>query len=103
MSRKVSRYRIYTQDGGILFEGTAMECCEKIGVCRSTFDTFVSRSKKDDYAGRFRILVIDSPTEKELNDEHKRMCKRWDEFVTPIREKYGVPVYRKKEMEAYRP
>ena len=97
MSRKVNRYRIYTQDGSILFEGTAMECCEEIGICRSYFDNIVSRSQKEDFVGRYRILVIEPPTEKELNDERKRMCKRWDEIVTPIREKYGVPVYRKEK------
>ena len=40
---------------------------------------------------------MEAPTDKEIDNEYERLCKQWDDFVAPIREKYGVPVYKKEK------
>ena len=95
MSRKVNRYRVFSEDGRILFQGTAVDCCEYLKICKSVFYDKAESGKKENYRGKYRIILVDA---QEIINDHERLCKQWDDLVTPIREKYGVPVYRKERV-----
>ena len=46
--------------------------------------------------------MMERETEKrniDRGEEVKELIKKWDDFVTPIREYYGVPRYRPKPKE----
>lgn len=97
MSRKLNRYRVLSKDGRILVQGTATDCCEYLKICKSVFYDKAESCKKENYHGKYRIMLVEAPTDKEIDNEYGRLCKQRDDFVTPIREKYGVPVYRKEK------
>ena len=94
MGRKVNRDRVFSEDGRILLQGTATDCCEYLKICKSAFYEKVENCQKENYRGKYRVILVD---EQEIINERERLCKQWDDLVTPIREKYGVPVYRKEK------
>ena len=97
MSRKLNRYMVLSKDGRILCQGTATDCCEYLKICKSVFYDKAESGKKENYRGKYRIMLVEAPTDKEIDNEYERLCKQWDDFVAPIREKYGVPVYKKEK------
>lgn len=75
----------------LLVKGNAAECAEQLGMLRGTF---MKAAIEPNYK-RFKIVDtteydnMPSPAEA-----YADAIKSWDDFVTPIREKYGIPVYR---------
>ncbi len=96
MARAIKQFRVFDNSGNLIMEGTAKECSERIGICDSTFRDCAERSKRGGY-GKYRIVQVSEDAEKEISKDVVGLIKQWDDFVTPIREKYGVPVYRGKE------
>lgn len=79
-----------------VFEGTPKECAEFIGVSHTHLLNYVRDGRKYIGGGKYRIVPVDGVWEKELKRDGSdlRAIQAWDAFIEPIREKYGVPVYK---------
>lgn len=96
------KYKVYSNiTDEFLFEGTAEECAAFCGLSLSWF-----KEMANDIGvccrGRYRVMEIygagDAQQEKQVSSDSSMAAaaRRWDEFVTPIREYYGIQVYRPK-------
>lgn len=85
----VKIYRVYTPRGKFLVEGTVEECAEKLGLTVRGFQDAARMFKR----GRYKKYNIYDVTD-EIRERNRDVIKKWDDFVTPIRERFGVPVYR---------
>lgn len=87
----MQKYRVYKGDTDeIVVEGTSSECAKEMGVTRmSAFYDAVSRSRAGNHA-KYRIEVV--PGETVLQAGYMEAIKAWDDFVTPIRQRFGIPV-----------
>lgn len=91
------RCRLYlTSTDTFVFEGSPRECAEFIGVSHTHLLNYVRDGRKYICGGKYRIVTVDGWWEKELKLDGGdiRAIQAWDDFVIPLREKYGVPVYR---------
>ena len=85
--RAAPRYDLYDRDGQHRFTGTADECAEYLGCTKRQFMSGYDKYQK--YKGH-KIQREHEPTDAEL-------IKAWDDLVTPLREKFGVPAYKAKK------
>ena len=74
----------------ILLEGSSGECAKFLGVSIKGFYSAVQKSAEGTYS---KALVEVSP---QLTERDYDAIRKWDEFTEPLREKYGVPVYRRR-------
>lgn len=92
--RQLSKYALYDKvTGDLVFSGSAPECLEFCNGKPSAFCTAAQDPEHKTYRG-YRVVQIERSPERTSPD--KRLiaaAKRWDSFITPIRERYGVPVY----------
>lgn len=78
-----------------VFVGTASECARFCGGSTSGFHNYTS-SRSGTFKG-YRVEVVQEAQEKgSFDSEMRAAAKKWDEFCQPIREKYGIPVYKAK-------
>lgn len=93
--KRYQRFQVFGLNGLLLAEGNERECAEQLGVNYNTFHTWLHNP------GRvipYRIVALPvEAVEKVHTPELAEAARKWDEFVTPIREAYGVPVYRPKK------
>lgn len=94
------KYKVYSNiTDEFLFEGTAEECAAFCGLSVSWFKE-VANDIGVCCRGRYRVMEVygtgDAQQEKQVSSDSSMSAaaRRWDEFVTPIREYYGIPVYR---------
>ena len=90
---EVNIYRVYDpRNGKFIVEGTVSECARKLGM---TTDRF-RRVAFDFKNGKYKKLNIYDVTGEKYNikEKYSDVIKKWDDFVTPIRERYGIPVRR---------
>lgn len=93
--RPLNKYALYdVNTGKRVFTGTAQECVDFCEGTISGFATAYKCSRTCTYKGYRIELVKERPEKVEFGVAEKEAAKRWDEFVTPIREYYGIPVYR---------
>ena len=78
------RYSLYNMDGQHQFTGTVSECAEYLGCTKKQFTNGYSRYQK------YKQHMI----EKEHEPTDAEVIKAWDDFVIPLRKKYGIPVYK---------
>lgn len=80
-------YRVYERHTGELAaEGSAKECAKILGI---HVNTFKQNARENREGGRFEYEVTEP-----MDSETKALIRKWDELVTPLREKYGVKVWR---------
>ena len=97
MGKKLLRYAIYNANGVLVFEGDAESCAKHIGAPLKSFRNSMYGKPSKEIRG---YLVVDISDETELEKGEKTMqgaaaaIAAWDAFVTPIRERYGIPVYK---------
>lgn len=86
----MAKYRVYDgKTGDLIVEGTPAECGAALGMKTNSFYSAVAYSR-DGYYKKFRFEDIsDKPTKL---DEYKAAVAAWDDFVTPIRQRFGIPV-----------
>lgn len=78
----------------LLFEGTAPECEKFCGTDPGKISNAYNNTKSKSYHG-MRIVLVEESSEKDISSfRDRRAVEKWDEFVTPIRERYGIPVYK---------
>lgn len=95
MSEKGNKYRVIDNiTDKKIFEGSAKQINEITGASMSRICE-AARDGRTICRGRYRIIDISGDREKmTANNDMLSAAKAWDEFVTPIREYYGIPVYR---------
>ena len=92
--RELRKYNLYNVKDELVFTGTAPECVEFCGGTTSGFHNAIKYNRNCFYCG-YRIEVAEEVGDKAATDSCLvATAKRWDEFCKPIREKYGIPVYR---------
>lgn len=84
-------YRFFTQAGELVCQGTAKECADRLGV---TVTTIRERASKPNTKNKKYLVEVIGKGEKQSNKKLRTLAKQWDEFITPIREEFGVPVYK---------
>lgn len=93
--KRYQRFQVFGLNGLLLAEGNERECAEQLGVNYNTFHTWLHNP------GRvipYRIVALPAEAvEKVPTPELAAAAAEWDRFITPIREAYGVPVYRPKK------
>ena len=97
MPPKPSKYKVIDPaTGQTLFYGSAREIAERFDTRADNILKAIKKSKNGTYRGFRIVLQAAAPEKVETSFEFVSAAKAWDEFVTPIREYYGVPVYRPK-------
>ena len=90
MRKETTRYRVYDAWDEFVVEGTARECAEGLGVAVKSFREMAAKFKN----GKYKKYSIFEVQPEEVWKSDRDLAKQWDDFVTPIRERYGVPVYK---------
>ena len=81
-------YKFYNSSGDLVAYGSARECAEKFGISAGAV-TARARACMSGESTAFRVVVEKEPLKE---GEKAALIKAWDDFVTPIREYYGIPV-----------
>ena len=93
--QRFQQYQVFGLNGLLLAEGNDRECAEQLGMNYNTFHTWLY---KPDRVIPYRIVALPfAAVEKVPTPELAEAARKWDEFVTPIREAFGIPVYRPKK------
>ena len=92
MKDRVYIFRVYTLAGELIVQGNAAECAEALGLKKDGVKGLVERSRNGAKLKRYRIEEV--RFEDNYNTGMVQAAKNWDAFVKPLREKYGIPVYR---------
>lgn len=88
-------YRVTNDRGKILAEGSAMECCDAMGLSLNWLYATCDRTAKG-LSQKHLVFEIgcDNRSEKTMTREVVAAAKSWDAFVEPIRKRFNIPVYR---------
>ena len=84
-------YRVYSPNGKFIVEGDTEKCADKLGVDFTSFERATKRFKQGQYH-KYRIYDVTDENRSLIRDCDRDVIKKWDDFVTPIRERYGIPV-----------
>lgn len=94
--RDVQRFKVFNIWGEVVAKGTAEECAKELGISVGTFrNNFKNQGKFVN--SKYEIVLTHEPGEKYQNSNTAALIKMWDDFATPIREEFGIPVYKPKE------
>lgn len=86
----MNNYRVYDgKTGDLIVEGTAEECAKAVNMQVGSFRQNSYLSEQGMYK-KYRIVVV--PDETVPQAGYMEAVKAWDDFVTPIRQRYGIPV-----------
>lgn len=91
--RRLVRYTLYDVYGEVTFCGTAGECAKYLECTTKQFLWGFEKYRK---YKKHRI-------ERDVSETNTEWIRKWDEFVTPLREKYGIPVYKAPEERGTKP
>ena len=91
--KEIRIYRVFNPiNGKFIVEGTASDCAEKLNMTTERFRRVNYEFRQGKY-GKLNIYdVTDEYEQEKLLGNYRAAIKKWDDFVTPIREYYGVPV-----------
>ena len=84
----MATYKVFTKANKLLASGTAQECGEILGVSGKTVVTY-ARACRNGEACEYKVIA-DDPNLKVCGNA--AAIKAWDDFITPIREYYGIPI-----------
>lgn len=84
-------YRVYSPNGKFIVEGDAEKCSDKLGIDMMSFERAAKRFKQGQYH-KYRIYDVTDENRTLIRECDRDVIKKWDDFVTPIRERYGIPV-----------
>lgn len=96
--KETIRYRVYDSWDEFVVEGTASECAAELGMKLKTFRNNAIEFKQGKYK-KYSIFEVqreerEIENKKEIWKSESDLIKEWDDFITPIRKRYGVPVYK---------
>lgn len=87
----MNNYRVYDgKTGDLIVDGTAEECAKALNMQVGSFRSNAYLSEQGMYK-KYKIVACDVSDPK-IKSEYAEAIKKWDDFVTPIREHYGIPV-----------
>ena len=96
MGKKLRTFRVYDADFNLLAEGEARHCAETLGM--NTRQIYRGSERYERCGALFLGYYIESaggPSEEtEIDSTMQEAIKQWDDFVEPIRRKYGIKVYK---------
>ena len=84
-------YRVYSPNGKFIVEGDVEKCADKLGIDFTSFERAAERFKSGRYQ-KYRIYDVTDENRSGIRECDRDVIKKWDDFVTPIRERYGIPV-----------
>ena len=90
--KEIKVYRVYNpRNGKFIVEGTASKCADKLGMDIDRFRRVEWEFRKGKYK---KLCIYDVTGEEEIGIREcdRDVIEAWDRFVTPIRERYGIPV-----------
>lgn len=93
--RQSKRYEIYDHRTGLLvFAGTANECGEFVRIGVGTIRAAAEIENRV-LLGKYTVVDVSNEVKNtDCDTQSTSPAQQWDEFITPIREKFGIPVYR---------
>jgi hypothetical protein len=87
----MNNYRVYDgKTGDLIVEGTAEECAKALNMQTISFKSNSYLSEQGKYK-KYKIVTCDLP-EPRMQSGYAEAIQSWDDFVTPIRERFGIPV-----------
>lgn len=87
----MNNYRVYDgKTGDLIVEGTAEECAKAVNMQVGSFRQNSYLSERGMYK-KYKIVACEMFDSK-IKSEYAEAIKAWDDFVTPIRERFGIPV-----------
>lgn len=87
----MNNYRVYDgKTGDLIVEGTAEECAKAVNMRVGSFRSNAYLSEQGMYK-KYKIVAY-TVSDPKIQSEYAEAIKAWDDFVTPIRERYGIPV-----------
>lgn len=93
---KFLRLAVYDSKDKLVMEGSVGECAKKIGVTPNAIRKSFERRR---YARNKGYLILDISHETPCEKSEATMLglqkaiADWDAVVTPLRERFGIPVY----------
>ena len=89
---RTSYFRLYDlETGELVAEGTSKACGEAIGAGEDAIRQAWQRTLNGVYKG----YLIEGVRQVRANSDDEAI-KNWNDFVEPLRKKYGIPVYKPK-------
>lgn len=86
-------YRVYNPKGKFLVEGDVFACAEKLGMTVKSFRDAAEKFAQGRYK-KYNIYDVTDEKDCEIKASDRDAIKKWNDFVTPIRERFGIPVYK---------
>lgn len=86
----IKQFEVYDRHGVTVFTGDARECCKFLGMSDTQFRRCVEAE---------RLLSRMTYRIAETSWVDKAAAKRWDDFVAPIRARYGVKAKRSEDVK----
>ena len=91
--RTLKTYEAYNHFGELIVSGTASKCAECLGMNDHHFRNVANLAEAGGYK-KYRIVNTTPKVETAPYSGSKELAKMWDDFMDPIRKRYGIPVYQ---------
>lgn len=87
----MNKYRVYDgKTDDLVVDGTAEECAQALNMQVGSFRQNSYLSEQGEYK-KYKIVAY-TVSDPKIQSEYAEAIKKWDDFVTPIRERFGIPV-----------
>ena len=96
--RELKRFKLYNYiTDELIMEGTMRQIADFTGMAESNLREAADRERPFS-KGKYLVLDISKEPQKGQKQMNslKEAAENWEKFAAPIREKYGIPVYRAK-------
>ena len=91
--RTLKTFEVYNHLGDLIASGTATQCAERLGMKASYFKDIANLAEAGAY-NKYRIVNTTPDVETSSYGEIKAAAQKWDDFMDPIRKRFGIPVYQ---------
>lgn len=93
------RLEVRDNMGKFVVAGTIKECADAIGVAEGSLWHAIEKGRNRNYKQyQLKDITVYEKDEGWMQkSENIKAARQWDEFITPVRERFGVPVYKAKE------
>ena len=85
-------FEVYNNFGQLIAKGNSHQCAEALEITQHRFLQYANLPEEKLKKWRIKRTYEPEGTLPKTWD-CQQMIKKWDDFVTPIRERFGVPVY----------
>lgn len=86
-------FEVYNTFGDLIAKGNSSECAKALGISDVTFLHYANELYAS--TSRFKIVKTFQPeVTLAKTRETAAQIKKWDDWATPLRDYFGIPVYR---------